>query len=104
MVLALSLLPIAPGRILAEEFLKPLGISQNALARAVQVPPARVNDLVHGRRSITADTAVRLAVYFGTTIDFWINLQAQYDARVARRDLHSSLSRRIRPFSAHSKA
>ena len=79
--------------------MKPLGISQNALARALEIPPARVNDLVHGRRSITADTAVRLAVFFGKSIDFWINLQAQYDARVARRDLEPRLRRRIRPFA-----
>lgn len=91
--------PISPGEILAEEFLKPLTISQNGLAKALEIPPARVNDLVHGRRAITADTAVRLSVFFGTSIDFWINLQAQYDARVARRDLHPRLSRRIRPLS-----
>jgi addiction module HigA family antidote len=94
-----ALAPIPPGEVLSEEFLKPLGISQNALARAVEIPPARVNDLVHGRRAITADTAVRLAVFFGTSIDFWINLQAHYDARVARHELQPRLSRRIRPFA-----
>ena len=90
--------PISPGEILSEEFLAPLGISQNALARAIGVPPARVNDLVHGRRTVTADTAVRLSLFLGTSVDFWINLQAHHDARVARRDLAPRLSREIEPF------
>jgi len=97
---AAALGAIAPGEILFEEFLDPLGISQNALARALRVPPARVNDLVHGRRAITADTAVRLALFFGTTVDFWINLQAQYDVRAARQRLQPRLQRLIRPFVA----
>ena len=80
--------------------MKPLGISQNALARAIEVPPGRVNDLIHGRRAMTPDTAVRLSVFFGTSIDVWINLQAQYDAQVARRDLEPKLERCIRPFAA----
>jgi addiction module HigA family antidote len=92
--------PIIPGEVLAEEFLRPLNVSQNSLARAIEVPPARVNDLVHGRRAITADTAVRLALFFSTSIEFWINLQAQYDARVARDNLHPRLRTRIRPFIA----
>lgn len=95
-----TLPPIAPGEILAEEFLAPLGVSQNALARAIDVPPSRVNDIVHGRRAIVPDTAVRLSVYFGTSIDFWINLQAQYDARIAHRDLRPKLAKQIRPISA----
>jgi antitoxin HigA-1 len=92
--------PIPPGEVLAEEFLKPLGVSQNALARAIRVPPARVNDIIHGRRAMTADTAVRLSLFFGTSIEFWINLQAQFEARVARDNLQPRLRGRIRPFAA----
>ena len=92
--------PIPPGEILFEEFLVPLGVSQNALARAIEVPPARISDIVHNRRTITADTAVRLGIYFGTSIEFWPNLQAQYDARVARAGDEPELRRRIRPFAA----
>ena len=92
--------PIPPGEILLEEFLIPLGLSQNALARAIQVPPARINDIVHNRRAITADTAVRLGIFFKTSIDFWINLQAQYDARRARSKEEPRLRRRIKPFTA----
>ncbi len=95
-----SLPPIPPGEVLAEEFLGPLGVSQNGLARAIDVPPARVNDIVHNRRAITADTAVRLSIYFATSIEFWINLQAQYDTRLARSQLQPKLSRQIRPHAA----
>ena len=91
-----KLAPVPPGEILLEEFLKPLGLSQNELARALRIPPARVNDIVHARRSITADSAARLAVYFGTSPDFWLNLQARYDAKVAERDLIPAMSKRIR--------
>lgn len=87
---------IPPGEILLEEYLKPLAISQNELARALHVPPGRINDLVHGRRSITRDTAARLAIYFGTTADYWINLQARYDAKVVARNLIPSLVKRVR--------
>ena len=92
--------PISPGEILLQEFLVPLGISQNGLARAIEVPPARINDIVHNRRAITADSAVRLGIYFGTSVEFWINLQAQYDARVARSNDEPELRRRIKPFVA----
>ena len=91
---------IPPGEVLDEEFLKPLGLSQNALARALGVPPARVNDVIHGRRSITPDTAVRLSIFFGTSIEFWINLQAHYDARVARRELRPAIERDVKPYAA----
>lgn len=94
-----KLAPIPPGEVLLEEFLKPLGLSQNQLARALRVPPGRVNDLVHARRSITADSAARLAVFFGTSPDFWLNLQARYDARIAERELIPAMSKRIRQHS-----
>lgn len=80
-----SLGPISPGEILLEEFMTPLGISQNKLARDIDVPIARINDIVHGRRGISADTALRFSTYFGTTPEFWLNLQARYDLKVARR-------------------
>src|SRR5437588_8074464 len=88
--------PIPPGEILLEEFLKPMGLSQNQLARDIRVPPGRINDIVRGKRGITADTAARLSIYFGTSPDLWINLQARFDAKVAARDVVPSLSRQIR--------
>jgi addiction module HigA family antidote len=91
--------PILPGEVLLEEFLHPAGISQNQLARAIDVPPGRVNDIIRGRRGISRDTAARLAVFFGTSVDLWINLQARYDSKIAARDLLPSVARRIRPFS-----
>ena len=78
---------IHPGEILNEDFLAPLGVSQYRLALAVAVPPRRINEIVHGKRAISADTALRLARFFGTTPDFWINLQAQYDVRQAEKSL-----------------
>lgn len=75
---------IHPGEVLFEEFLTPMGISQNAIARAIAVPPRRINEIVHGKRSVTADTAIRLAKYFGTSEQFWTGLQADYDLEEAR--------------------
>jgi len=71
--------PIHPGEILNTEFLQPLQLSQNALGKALGVPPRRINEIVHGKRAITADTAMRLSRYFGTTAQFWLNLQAEYE-------------------------
>lgn len=87
---------IPPGEILLEEFLKPMALSQNRLARDIDVPPGRINDIIHGKRSITRDTAARLAIYFGTSVDLWINLQARYDAKIAAREMVPLLSRTIR--------
>ena len=89
--------PIPPGEILSEEFLKPMGISQNRLARDIDVNAARINEIVHGRRGITADTALRMAKYFGTTPEFWLNLQNRYDLLVAERDTWPAIEPRIRP-------
>lgn len=94
--MAAALTPVPPGEILLEEFLKPLGLSQNRLAVAIHVPTGRVNDIIHGRRSITSDSAARLAVFFGTSPDFWLNLQARHDAKIARRQLIPAMSKRIR--------
>ena len=80
-----------PGEILLEEFLKPMSLSQSKLATELRVPCHRINEIVHGRRSITADTALRLSKFFGTTPDFWMNLQKSYDLAVAREALDREL-------------
>ena len=92
--------PIHPGEILRNEFLDPMKISVYTLAQAIKVPRSRVNDIVLGRRGITADTAFRLARYFGTTTEFWINLQARYDLDVAERTLCRRIEREVRPRAA----
>lgn len=84
---------IHPGEVLLEEFLLPLGLSQNALARAVDVPPRRINEIVLGKRGISADTAVRLAAALGTSERFWLGLQADYDLEEARRALGGGIAR-----------
>ena len=78
---------IHPGEVLLEEFLSPMGISQNALARSIGVPPRRINEIVLGKRAITADTALRLAHYFGTSEQFWMVLQSSFDLEEARKKL-----------------
>lgn len=82
--------PIHPGEILLEDFLQPLGISINRLARDIGVPPGRISTITNGKRAITADTALRLAAYFKVSPELWLNLQSDYDLRIARRktDLH----------------
>ena len=92
--------PIPPGEILLEEFMKPNGVSQNRLARDIAVNPARVNDIVHGRSAVTASMALRLAKYFGTTPELWMNLQAGYDLRKARAADWTSVERRVRVLAA----
>ncbi len=87
--------PIHPGEVLLEEFLKPLGISQYQLAKDLHVPPRRINEIVHGTRAITADTALRLARYFGTTDRFWLNLQARYDLEVEKDRLGDRLEKEV---------
>lgn len=91
---------IPPGEILLEEFMKPLNISQNKLSRDINVPVGRVNDIVHGRRSITANTALRLGKFFGTTPDFWLGLQVEYDLRRARRDFWPKEENKVRTIEA----
>ena len=92
--------PIHPGEILMEEFLEPLGISQYRLAKDINVPPRRINEIVHGKRSITADTALRLARFFGTTERFWLNLQVRYDLEVEKDRLVDVLERDVTVFQA----
>lgn len=79
--------PVTPGEVLAEEFLRPLGMSRAALARGLGMPAGRISGIVHGRRGITADTAVRLGLFFGTTPRFWLNLQADHDLALAQEAL-----------------
>ena len=95
-----TLSPIPPGEILLEEFLRPLGLSQNKLARDLDVPVARVNEIIHAKRGITADTALRLAAYFGTTAEFWLNLQTRYDLKVATRAIGRDIKRVVRPIGS----
>ena len=81
---AKKLAPVHPGEVLNEEFLAPLGVSQYRLAKDISVPPRRINEIVHGKRSISANTALRLSRYFGTSERFWLNLQAAYDLDLER--------------------
>ena len=90
------LVPIHPGEILAEEFMKPLGISINRLARDLHVPPNRIHGVVHGTRAITADTALRLGTYFGTAPETWLSLQSEYDLRVTRRAAGEEIAKTVR--------
>ena len=93
--------PVHPGEILLEEFLTPLAVSQYQLAKEIRVPARRINEIVHGQRRISADTALRLARFFGTSERFWINLQVRYDLEVEKDRLGDALER-IRPLSAAS--
>jgi addiction module HigA family antidote len=92
--------PIHPGEILLEEFLEPMGISQYRLAKGLCVPPRRINEIVHGKRAITADTAIRLACYFGTSPQFWINLQGRYDLDVAEDHHADRIRKEVHPYAA----
>jgi addiction module HigA family antidote len=93
---AKKMAPVHPGEILLEEFLKPLGISQYKLAKDISVPPRRINEIVHGKRSITADTALRLARYFSFSERFWLNLQSRYNLEVEKDKLDVRLEREVR--------
>lgn len=95
-----KLAPIHPGEVLNEEFLAPFGITQYRLAKDISVPPRRVNEIVLGRRGISADTALRLARYFGTTDRFWLNLQARYDLEIERDRLGGRLDQEVAVHSA----
>lgn len=88
--------PIHPGEVLLADFLEPLELSQYRLAQDISVPPRRINEIVHGKRAVSADTALRLARYFGTTERFWLNLQARFDLEVQRDRLGSRLAREVR--------
>jgi addiction module HigA family antidote len=85
--------PVHPGEVLQEEYLDPLGLTQHRVAVAINVPPRRINEIVHGKRGITADTALRLARFFGTTERFWLNLQGRYDLEIEKDRLSAALDR-----------
>lgn len=95
-----KLTPIHPGEILMEEFLKPMNISQYKLAKDIHVPPRRINEIVHGLRAITPDTALRLSRYFGMSERFWINLQTRYDLEVEKDRLQDRLEKEVHIYAA----
>jgi len=94
--------PIHPGEILMEEFLKPLGISQYKLAKDINVPARRINEIVHGKRSVTADTALRLSRYFNLSERFWLNLQARYDLEMEKDKLNDRIEAEVKVFQTQS--
>jgi addiction module HigA family antidote len=96
--------PVHPGEILIEDFMKPLGISQYRLAKAMNVYPRKINEIIQGKRSITADTALRLARFFGTSPEVWMNLQAHYDLELARDALEEAVAREVTPMQALRQA
>lgn len=93
-----KMLPVHPGEILLEDFMKPLGITQYRLAKELHVYPRRVNEIVHGKRAITADTALRLARFLGTSPEVWMNLQAHYDLEVARDSVELQIREEVTPY------
>ena len=94
--------PITPGEILLEEFLKPLNISQYRLAKDINVDPRRINEIVHGKRSISVDTAIRLGHYFGMSPQFWLNLQSHYDLEMVNTDISNQIKAEIKVLSNSS--
>ncbi len=92
--------PVHPGEILLEDFLEPMGISQYRLAKSISVPPRRINEIVHGKRAITADTALRLGMFFRMEEQFWLNLQTHYDLEVARIAAGDRLKAEVEPHAA----
>lgn len=102
--MAKKLSPITPGDVLLEEFLKPLGITQNQLARDINVPANRVSQIVHGKREITADTALRLGKYFGIEPEFWLNLQVRYNMKIARNKMGKKIEKEVKAHISHAEA
>jgi addiction module HigA family antidote len=94
--------PIHPGEVLIEEFLKPMGLSQYRLAKDISVPPRRINEIVHGKRSISADTALRLGRFFGISPQFWLNLQTRFDLEVTEDLLAERLEKEVQVFSSNA--
>ena len=94
--------PIHPGEILIEEFLKPMGLSQYRLAKDISVPPRRINEIVHGKRSISADTALRLGRFFGISPQFWLNLQTRFDLEVTEDLLAERLEKEVQVFRSNA--
>lgn len=92
--------PIHPGEILLEEFMRPMGISINRLSRDIAVPPNRISEIVNGKRAITADTALRLGKYLGVSPEIWLDLQSDYDLRIAKRTVWPKVEKQVRSFAA----
>ncbi len=92
--------PVHPGEVLLEQFLNPLGISQYRVAKDIDVPARRINEIVHGQRSISANTALRLGLYFGTSAEFWMNLQAKYDLEVEKNQSGAEIMRKVKRSAA----
>jgi addiction module HigA family antidote len=92
--------PVHPGEVLLEDFMKPLGLSQYRIAKDIGVPSIRISQIIHGKRSVTADTAMRLARYFGTSAEVWLRLQARYDLEVAQEQIGEQINREVRVLKA----
>lgn len=92
--------PIHPGEILFEEFMKPMGISINRLSRDIAVPPNRISEIVNGKRAITVDTALRLGKYFGVSPEIWMDLQSDYDLKIAKRTIWAEIDKKVRQVAA----
>lgn len=92
--------PVHPGEVILHDYLEPLGMTQYALAKALRITPARLGEIVRGRRAITPDTALRLARYFGTSAEFWIGMQTHYDLEMARERVAAAIEREIKPHAA----
>ena len=101
--MAKKLSPITPGDELLEEFLKPMEITQNQLARDINVPPNRVSQIVHGKREITAGTALRLGKYFGIEPEFWLNLQVRYNMKIARNKVGKKIEKEVKVYFSQTK-
>ncbi len=99
-----KLIPITPGEILLEEFLKPMEISQNQLAKDIHVPPNRISQIIHGKREITADTALRLGRYFSIEPEFWLNLQARYNMKEVRNKVGSIIEKEVKVYFSQAHA
>jgi addiction module HigA family antidote len=95
--------PIHPGEILLEEFLQPMNLSQYRLAKDIDVPPRRINEIVHGKRGVSADTALRLSRYFGLSERFWMNLQSRYDLEIAKDKLRGRLEQEVKVFNVDTE-
>lgn len=102
--MAKKLSPITPGDVLLEEFLKPMGITQNKLAKDINVPANRVSQIIHGKREITADTALRLGKYFGMEPEFWLNLQVRYNMKIARNIAGKQIEKEVKTYLSQSGA
>lgn len=102
--MAKKLTPITPGDVLLEEFLKPMGITQNQLAKDINVPANRVSQIIHGKREITADTALRLGKYFGIEPEFWLNLQVRYNMKIARNKVGKKIEKEVKTHLSQSGA